>query len=175
MSPGEEMIGALRSIYLLNVTVHVLAAVLWVGGLLFLALVGAPVLRSVEPPALRATLFRDLGRRFRLVGWTTLAVLLATGIANLGFRRLLTTVSMGSVHFWTTPFGRTLGVKLVAVAAMLVVQALHDFRWGPASATVPPGAPRADALRRRSALAARVSAVLAMIIVIAAVRLARGG
>lgn len=169
------MIGALRSIYLLNVTLHVLAAVLWIGGLFFLAVVGAPVLRSVDPPALRATLFRELGRRFRLVGWIALLVLLLTGMANLWFRGMLTSVSMGSRHFWTTPFGHTLGVKLAAVAAMLVVQALHDFRWGPGAAMAAPGSPRAEALRRRSALAARGSALLALIILIAAVRLARGG
>lgn len=169
------MIGALRNIYLLNVTVHVLAAVLWLGGLFFLALVGAPVLRAVEPPDLRASLFRELGRRFRTVGWITLLVLLVTGVANLWFRGVLTSVSMGSAHFWTTPWGHTLGVKLAAVTAMLIVQALHDFRWGPNAATAAPGSARAEALRRRSALAARLSALLALIILIAAVRLARGG
>ncbi len=169
------MIGALRSLYLLNVTVHVVAAVLWIGGMFFLALVGAPVLRSVEPPALRSMLFRELGRRFRVLGWSTLLVLLATGVANLWFRGVLTSVSMGSAHFWTTPFGHTLGVKLGAVAAMLAVQALHDFRWGPAAAAAVPGSPKAEMLRARSAWAARVSGLLALVILIAAVRLARGG
>ena len=40
-------------LYWLSVTVHVLAAMLWLGGTFFLAAVGAPVLRKVEPPALR--------------------------------------------------------------------------------------------------------------------------
>ncbi len=93
------MIGAARDLYLLNVTVHVLAAVLWLGSMFFLALVGAPVLRRVEPPATRAALFRELGIRYRTLGWITLAVLLVTGVLNLQFRGVLTAVSMGSRHF----------------------------------------------------------------------------
>ncbi len=165
----------MRSLYLLNVTVHVLAAVLWLGGMFFLALVGAPVLRRVQPPSTRVALFRDLGQRYRRFGWIMLTVLLITGVLNLEFRGVLTAASMGSGHFWTTPFGRTLAVKLLAVTAMLVVQALHDFRWGPASSRVDPGSPEAAALRRRAALGARLSAVLGLIILLAAVRLARGG
>ncbi len=167
--------GALRNLYLLNVTVHVLAAVLWLGGMFFLALVGAPVLRGVEPPSLRAALFRELGERYRAWGWAAIAVLLVTGVLNLWFRGVLTAVSMGSRHFWTTPFGHTLGVKLAAVLAMLLIQAVHDFHWGPMSSRVTPGTPEAATLRRRAAWAARVNAVLGLVILVAAVRLARGG
>jgi len=124
------MFGALRGLYLLNVTVHVLAAVLWLGGMFFLALVGAPVLRKVEPPALRAALFRDLGRKCRSWGWVSIGVLLATGVGNLYFRGVLTGVSIGSAHFWRTPFGGALEVKLACVILMIVVQAIHDFHWG---------------------------------------------
>jgi len=165
----------LRDLYLLNVTVHVLAAVLWLGGMFFLALVGAPVLRKVEPPPLRVALFREVGNRYRRFGWTTLALLLVTGVVNLQFRGVLTAVSIGSRHFWTTPLGRTLGVKLAAIAVMLAIQALHDFHWGPASSRADPGSPDAARLRRRAAWAARVSALLGLVILIAAVRLARGG
>ncbi len=169
------MIGALRNLYLLNVTVHVLAAVLWLGGMFFLALVGAPVLRSVEPPPLRAALFRELGQRYRTWGWIAIGVLLLTGVLNLWFRGVLTAVSIGSPHFWTTPFGHTLGVKLAAVALMLLIQAVHDFHWGPRSTRVTPGTSEAATLRRRAAWAARLNALLGLVVLIAAVRLARGG
>lgn len=166
---------ALHGWYLLNVTVHVLSAVLWLGGMFFLALVGAPVLRKVEPPALRSALFAELGRRYRAVGWVSLVILLVTGTLNLYFRGVLTAVSIGTRHFWRTPFGHSLGVKLVCIAAMLAIQAIHDFRWGPAASRLPSGSPEADRLRRRAALAARINAVLGLVILIAAVRLARGG
>ena len=68
--------------YYLSVTVHVFAAILWLGGMFFLAVVGAPVLRTVEPPELRRELFRRLGERFRAAGWAAIGVL---GVLLIGF------------------------------------------------------------------------------------------
>ena len=90
--------------YWINVTIHVLAAIVWLGGMFFFALVGAPVLRTVEPPAVRAELFTRLGRRFRKVGSAALAVLIVTGVANLHFRGLLHTHVLGSAAFWRTAY-----------------------------------------------------------------------
>src|SRR5690606_8596520 len=79
----------MTGLYLTSVTIHVLAALLWLGGMFFLAAVGAPVLRKVEPPSLRAELFQKLGEQFRRVGWAAIGVLIVTGIINLYFRGLL--------------------------------------------------------------------------------------
>ncbi|HSJ32223.1 MAG TPA: DUF4149 domain-containing protein [Longimicrobiales bacterium] len=163
------------SFYFINVTVHVFAALLWLGGMFFLAVVGAPVLRSVEPPELRALLFRRLGEQFRIVGWIAIAILLITGTLNLWFRGMLSLEVLGSGEYWSTRYGRSLAWKLGAVTAMLIVQAVHDFIVGPAASRVAPGTPQALATRKRAALLARLSAVLGIIVVIAAVRLARGG
>lgn len=163
------------SFYFINVTVHVFAALLWLGGMFFLAVVGAPVLRSVEPPELRALLFRRLGEQFRIVGWISIAILLITGTLNLWFRGMLSLEVLGSGEYWSTRYGRSLAWKLGAVTAMLIVQAVHDFIVGPAASRVAPGTPQALAARKRAALLARLSAVFGIIVVIAAVRLARGG
>ncbi|HEX6134672.1 MAG TPA: DUF4149 domain-containing protein [Longimicrobiales bacterium] len=161
--------------YFLNVTVHVFAALLWLGGMFFLAVVGAPVLRRVEPPELRAQLFRRLGEQFRVVGWIAIAILLITGTLNLHFRGMLSLAVLGSGPFWGTPYGRALAWKLGAVTAMLIVQAVHDFAVGPAASRLAAGTPEMLAVRRRAALLARLSALFGIIVVIAAVRLARGG
>ena len=163
------------SFYFINVTVHVFAALLWLGGMFFLAVVGAPVLRSVEPPELRALLFRRLGEQFRLVGWIAIVILLITGTLNLWFRGMLSLDVLGSGEYWGTRYGRSLAWKLGAVTAMLIVQAIHDFSVGPAASRVAPGTPEALATRKRAALLARLSAVLGIVVVVAAVRLARGG
>jgi uncharacterized membrane protein len=161
--------------YFINVTIHVFAALFWLGGMFFLAAVGAPVLRKVEPPELRAALFRRLGEQFRAVGWVAIAVLLVTGVLNLHFRGLLSRTVLGSAEFWDSRYGTSLAWKLGAVAAMLLIQAIHDFYVGPAASRAAPGSPGMAVLRRRAALLARASAVFGIIIVIAAVRLARGG
>lgn len=161
--------------YFITITIHVLAAIIWLGGMLFLALVGAPVLRQVEPPALRARLFQQLGLRFRTVGWIALGVLIVTGVLNLHLRDLLRWEILGSGVFWGGAYGTALAVKLSAVAIMLVLSLLHDFVLGPAASRVPPGSDAALALRRRASWLARVNAMVALVLIIAAVRLTRGG
>jgi len=162
--------------YFAAVTVHVLAAMLWLGGMLSLAVVGAPVLRRVEPPALRQQLFQELGRRYRSVGWWAIGTLVVTGAVNLYFRGWLRWEgALGDAAFWRTGVGHALAVKLVAVGAMVVVSALHDFVLGPAAGRAPTGTASAVALRRRAALLARLNAAIGVVVVLAAVRLSRGG
>ncbi|HSA56490.1 MAG TPA: DUF4149 domain-containing protein [Gemmatimonadaceae bacterium] len=166
----------MRSWYLANVTLHVLAALIWLGGMFFLGLVGAPVLRGVEPASLRQKLFHDLGLRFRAIGWICIAILLATGVVNLAFRGWLRWDGVfGSADFWRSAAGTALGIKLGAVAVMLALSAIHDFRLGPEAGRVAAGSPEALALRRRAARLARFNAIVGLVLLIAAVRLARGG
>ena len=106
----------MASLYYANVTVHVLAAMLWVGGMFFLGLIGAPVLRAVEPPALRQRLFQELGLRFRTTGWWAIGILLVTGVVNLHYKGWLGWDGvLGSPLVWQTPMGHALAIKLVAV------------------------------------------------------------
>lgn len=163
------------SLYHLNVTLHVLAALLWLGGMFFLGVVGAPVLRRIEPAALRAQLFNQLGVAFRKVGWWSIAVLLVTGVLNLHFRGMLEWELWSSAAFWQTRYGFALGVKLACVTVMLTLSAVHDFVHGPAAARLQPGSPEALRHRRQAAWLARVNALVGLILVFAAVRLARGG
>ena len=161
--------------YYALVTIHVLAALLWLGGMLFLGVVGAPVLRAIEPPALRQRLFHELGRRFRTVGWIAIATLVVTGVLMLRARGLLHWSGVfGSAAFWRTTLGVTLAAKLATVVTMIVVSAVHDFLLGPAAGRATPGSPEAVALRRRAALLARVNALVGILLVLVAVRLARG-
>ena len=162
--------------YYLTVSLHVLAALFWLGGMLFVGAVGAPVLRAVEPPELRQRIFRDLGLRFRAAGWWAIAVLVVTGVLQLRLRGLLRWDGvLGDAAFWATPLGIALAVKLVAVATMIAASAVHDFVLGPAASRAPTGSPSGAALRRRAALLARVNAHVGIVVVLAAVRLARGG
>jgi copper resistance protein D len=165
----------MRFLYLTSVTIHLLAAMLWLGGTFFLAIVGAPVLRRVEPAALRSELFRRLGTRFRAVGWIAIAVLVGTGIANLAFRGMLNPETLGSAAFWQRPYGQALAWKLALVAVMLSLAGVHDFALGPRASRYAGGSPEAAAARRSAAWLARANAVLGIALVAVAVRLARGG
>ena len=165
----------MHTAYLVNVTVHVFAAIFWLGGMFFLGIVGAPVLRAVEPPSLRQRLFSEFGTRFRTAGWIAIAVLIATGLLNLWFRGWLRwDDALGSATFWSTTTGHALALKLATVILMIGVGAVHDFVLGPAASRAEAGSDIAIRLRQRAAWLARVNALMAIILVIAAVRLTRG-
>jgi uncharacterized membrane protein len=129
--------------------VHVLAAITWAGGMLFIALVLVPVARRLPDRALRTRLVHDIGMRFRTVGWVALGVLVATGLVNLWLRpELLTTT-----RFWW---------KAGLVALALFLSALHDFVLGPRA-----GRPGADpGARVRASWVARVNLVVVLVIVV---------
>ncbi|MEX1256199.1 MAG: DUF4149 domain-containing protein [Gemmatimonadota bacterium] len=159
----------------LSVTFHVLAAMVWLGGMFFLALVGAPVLRKLESPSLRARLFRELGEGARRVGWVCIGVLLVTGVTNLHFRGVLSLATRGEATFWNAPFGHALAWKLVAVGVMVGASAVHDFFLGPLAGRLPEGTDGRERARRWSAIVARLNAGIGVFLVYWAVRLSRGG
>ena len=163
--------------YELSVFLHILSAMGWVGGMLFLALVVVPVGRRL-PPGERAALLHAVGQRFRAVGWTFVTILVITGIINVSYRGVAWG-SFFSAEFYATTFGRLLTLKLLVVAAMVALTALHDFVVGPATTRAlarecPAAAPDLGRLRRRGAWLARTSLLLALVIVALAVMLVRG-
>jgi len=160
-------------VYTVSITLHVLAAMFWLGGMFFLAAVGAPVLRRVEPALLRAKLFDELGIRFRILGWIAIGVLVVTGVVNLRYHGVLSWAVLRDPGFWSGSFGVALAVKLASVAVMLVLQAVHDFVHGPEASRAVPGSPAALRIRTRAALLARINAVVGLVLIVAATRLPR--
>ena len=161
--------------YRLLVTLHVLAAVTWLGGIAFLALVGAPVLRRVDDAALRARLFDALGQRFRVVGWSAVALARATGNGTVEQRGWLAGGVLGAAAFWRAPTGHLLATKLALVLLMLGVTAWHDLVDGPRASLAVPGSPEALVLRARAMRLARVTGVLGLGVLVAGVWLSRAG
>jgi uncharacterized membrane protein len=164
----------MRAAYLVNVTVHVLAAMFWLGGMFFLGLIGAPVLRALEPATLRQRLFNEFGLRFRTAGWIAIVVLVTTGVLNLWFRGWLRwDAVLGSAEFWSSEPGRVLAIKLLAVIAIVIIAAVHDFILGPAASRLEPGSEAALLSRQRAAWIARINALIGIVLLVAAVWLAR--
>ena len=63
------------SMMVLLVWFHLLAAIAWIGGMLFLSVVLVPVLRCEPFASQKAVLFRAIAGRFRAVVWGAIAVL----------------------------------------------------------------------------------------------------
>ena len=105
------------------VWLHVLAAVIWIGGTIFLSVVLVPVLRREQFASQKALLFRTIAIRFRLVVWGSIAMLLLTGPMLLHQRG----IPIMSPSGWPM----ILSVKLGLVAILLLVTMTHDLVIGP--------------------------------------------
>src|SRR5690348_387265 len=98
---------------------HLLAAIFWVGGQLFLVLVVMPVLREQLAEAERVRVAAQTGRRFARLSVVALSVLLITGPLNA----VAHGISWPIVR--DTAWGRVLAVKVTLVAIMLALTAIH--------------------------------------------------
>ncbi len=164
-----------HAIYVLSVFLHIAAAIVWLGGMLFLVLVIMPALRGPGFRDTRSSLVTAVGKAFRPIGWACLATLVVTGFINLHLRGMLSVFSETS--FWRGSFGQVLAAKLVVVAALLVLSAAHDFWVGPkAVCAAEQSAGSADHVRWRQCAAwmGRLTALLALLAVLLGVLLVRG-
>lgn len=165
----------MHSLYLLSVFLHILAAIIWVGGMFFLVLVIVPWLRQGDR-ARAATMMRDVGTRLRDIGWVCFAVLTVTGTFNLWVRGVR--IASFTDPIWLdSSFGKSVVAKLTVFAVILASSAVHDFIIGPRATelvSADPRSPAAEALRRKASIMGRMNAVLALIAVAIAVTLVRG-
>ena len=101
------------------VTVHLLAAGIWFGGSTALVFVGVPAIRTLEGEP-RGRAMRELGLRWRPIGYGALLVAALTGIVLAS-------------HDWEddAAFQIVLWTKVVLFGCLLVVSYLHNFVLGP--------------------------------------------
>jgi putative copper export protein len=156
----------MHTLYLVSVFLHVVAAMAWVGGMIFLVAVVVPALRK-DRDALRTTM-QTFGVRFRTVGWVALVTLVATGLYNLLHRGY----SLGDIfsgEVFAGQWGHILAHKLAVVAVILVLSAVHDFYVGPRATRE-----GTESLRAAASALGRVTFACALAVVALAVALVRG-
>ena len=105
------------------VVLHILAAVTWIGGMIFLSLVLAPLVRGRKAAPEFMALFRSAALRFRPVVWISIAILLTTGPMLLSQRGLSVMKPAAWPGIVTT--------KLSLVGLLLFLTLLHDLVLGP--------------------------------------------
>jgi uncharacterized membrane protein len=166
----------MQHLYIFSVWLHIVAACLWIGGMLFLVLIVVPVMRRLDDPRASSALFHKVALRFRTAGWWSLAILAMTGTFNLLHRGMGYDVLTGS-QFWGGGFGGALAIKLALVTLIVTLSVVHDFVLGPrasALARTAPSDPRAERLRKSVAWMGRVNLLLALAIIALGVMLVRG-
>lgn len=161
--------------YVISVFLHILAAVVWMGGMATLILVIVPWLRRGDRAKATAML-RDTATRLRNIGWICFAVFLITGSFNLWVRGVRLS-SFTRTEFLTSPFGQLVCYKLGLFLLIVGLSALHDFWVGPNALQQmehQPQSTEAERMRRRAGHMGRLNALLALLIVLVAVMLVRG-
>jgi copper resistance protein D len=105
------------------VILHILAAVSWVGGMIFLSLVLAPLVRGRKAAPEFMAMFRSAALRFRPIVWIAMAILLMTGPMLLSHRGL----NVMTPAAWPG----IVTLKLTLVGLLFFLTLLHDLVLGP--------------------------------------------
>ena len=101
------------------VTIHLLAAAVWVGGSTALVFVGVPAVQTLEGES-RGRAMKELGLRWRPLGYGALLVAILTGVVL-------------AARDWEhrPAFQIVLWVKVVLVIGLVIASYLHNFVLGP--------------------------------------------
>lgn len=100
--------------------IHLICSAIWVGGSLFIAIVFAPVLKTMAPSVQeRLQIMIKVGRRFNKVAIPALLILIATGIWNS--QQMLSKPEF----LFSSSYGTMLLIKMFLVAALLGSFAIH--------------------------------------------------
>jgi putative copper export protein len=158
-------------------SLHLIAAAVWAGGMVFLGLAVGAARRTLGDRE-RIALFRQLGRRFLLAGGIAMALLIATG-TDMAADRL---GSFGDLFH--TDYGKRLAEKLALVIAVIMLTTFHSLVQGPGLSRLreqalerPGDAELATTIRRKAARAGIVSALnllATLAILVLAARLVTG-
>lgn len=160
-------------LYILSVFVHILCSIIWIGGMIFLSLVLVPTLRKTEDRKQAIQLILSTGKRFKIIGWHALLLLLITGLLNTYFRGGF----IEGTAFWHSTMGRILMWKMTLFILVLILAGLHDFWLGPRATRIMTDEPNsAAALRARKTASwiGRANLILGLAIVFLAILMIRG-
>lgn len=155
--------------------IHVIAAVVWIGGNLILATVIVPYFRQNLPPVQRIKLLTQIGKRFEPIVWGCVGILFFTGLINV-------IVFFYSAESATIVFMRTLFIKLILFVILVVLTTLHSFVFGPKLATAIETLDESleelpdevKPIRKQMSIVSSLMGVVSVLILLAAVALGMG-
>jgi putative copper resistance protein D len=164
--------------YFLCVWLHILAAAVWTGGLIYTAAVVVPFALSHQGEE-RQRILRGLGRRFRRIAWGSIVVLILTGIGNLVLR--LSPIKVSQIFngdlFNPEKVEHLIAIwlpwKLMLVIVMIGLMAYHDITSIQAAKRYE-GSPDSAPGNRMGSRAAALATLAAILVLYVSVRLVRG-
>ncbi len=150
----------------LSYWLHLMATIIWVGGLAMMALVAWPGARKVLGPGPQlGALVADWQRRFNPLAWLSLAVLVATGLTQMAANR-----NYNGFLVITNTWAAAILAKHLAVVGMILIGAYMNWSLQPAlgrlalleARNLP--APEAEVLRRRELSLTRLNLACGLLV-----------
>ncbi len=109
------------NVWILARWLHLVAAITWIGGMIFILVVLLPVVRPALAPDRRALLVGQVGVRFGFISLAALIILLVTGYIN-GDRR-----NVDWTDLTATTYGTRLLIKLLLVGVIVIITMVHAW------------------------------------------------
>lgn len=156
--------------YVISTFIHIIAACLWLGGMLFLILAFIPGVKN-HPD--KIDLIANVSLKFRPAGSVVLIVLLITGIYQLEMRGVQWTWAFFTGSF----FGKVAGLKILVFIGIVLISIVHDYYLGNLAIKAWKTNPEDSAtrkLRKVSRMMGRIGFLLALLAVFLGVLLVRG-
>lgn len=159
-----------HGLYIFSIFLHISAACLWLGGMLFLILAFIPGIKN-HPD--KVDLISSVSLKFRVAGSVALIILFITGILQLEYRGIHWNLDF----FMSSFFGKMAGLKIIVFTLILLTSLIHDYYIGTRAIEawkINPENPKSIALRKSSRMLGRINFLLALIAVFLGVVLVRG-
>ncbi len=150
--------------YALIIFLHLMAAIVWFGGMIFMALIIQPVLRKSLSLESRMVVYHETGMRFKRVQWVCFGILIGTGSFMVWER---------GIPFES--FSSLISVKLILVITVIILSFLHSQRWGPRLVAVSsdPQSPAYLALARKLRIFGQVNLIASLAVIFLGVLIRR--
>lgn len=163
--------------WLLARWLHVIAAVVWIGGNMILAMVIVPHFRQNLPPVQRILLLTQIGKRFEPIVWGCIGILFFTGIVNL-----FDALGITSLAPIPNAFMRTFMIKIGLFFVLIILTVLHSMIFAPRLAAAVENLdpsledlpPEVKPLRSQMSIISSLMGVISLLILLAAVALRMG-
>lgn len=95
----------------LTTFVHLVGAVIWLGGIIYINLVLVPIVKTFEPST-AGKLMGENVKRFSVIAWTSIGLLIITGLIML---------DADALFDFSTDFGTFLTLKIITASIMIII------------------------------------------------------
>lgn len=146
----------------LILTIHILTATFWIGGMLFMVFVLSSYVRKLPEST---KIFIAVGKRFSILGtFIGLPVLFITGILNI----YNLNISFSDIFHRTSDYASTLHDKIHLFVLTFILAILHDLYFGPR-------ADKTEKLRLITRIIGIINLLIGVLIIYLAAKLRFGG